>query len=97
MSLLSSLHCPSPQAWRQAEPPTEPWLCPSLPGHASPQLRLWSALCSQWARGNWQGVEGVSGLGLPLRCSMTLALLHPWASGSSWVRGGDIASGGGDK
>lgn len=68
---------------------------PSLPGHACSLLRLLSALCSQWARGSWRGVEGVSRLGLPLLCSVTPALLHPRASVSAWVRGDDIASGGG--
>lgn len=70
---------------------------PGCPEAKPPWARLSSAPPSVSAlltvgKRKLAGVEGVSGLGLPLLCSVTPAPLHPRASVSSWVRGDDIAS-----
>lgn len=57
LSLWGYLHWPSPQAWRQAEPPAEPWLSPSQASLGMPVLC--SAFCQRSAHSGREEAGGV--------------------------------------
>ena len=59
LSLLGYLHWPSPQAWRQAEPPAEPWLSRSQASLGTPVLC--STFCQRSAHSRQEEAGGCGG------------------------------------